>query len=126
MGIINPYLLKPYPIPTQYVLTADEVYKIKAATAAYNYILNELASHFNLALVDMNTKLTQLQKGIVWDGIKLNTTFVTGGLFSLDGVHLNPRGCAVAANYFIEAVNAKYGSKIPQVNITSYPGIIFP
>jgi hypothetical protein len=126
MGIINPETFYPYPIPTQYVLTADEVAKIKAATAAYNQILFGLANTFNLGLVDMNTNLMSIQKGIVWDGIKMNTKFVTGGVFSLDGVHLNPRGCAVAANYFIDGINLKYGSSIPHVNITNYPGCIFP
>jgi hypothetical protein len=126
MGIINRVTFMPYPIPTQFVLTSDEVYKIKTTTAAYNQILAGLATHFEIGLVDMNSKLTDIQKGIVWDGVKLNTKFVTGGAFSLDGIHLNPRGCAVAANYFIDAINAKYGSTIPQVNITSYPGVTFP
>ncbi len=126
MGIINPATLMPYPIPDRYVLTGDEVYKIKAATTGFNNIIAGLATTYSLGLVDMNTKLMEVQKGLVWDGIKMNTKFVTGGVFSLDGVHLNPRGCAVAANYFIDAVNAKYGSTIPQVNITNYPGVYFP
>jgi hypothetical protein len=126
MGIINPFTFMPYPIPTQYVLTADEIARIMAATATYNSILSAMATQFNLGLVDMNTKLKDLQKGIVWDGVRMNTRFVTGGVFSLDGVHLNPRGNAVAANYFIDAINAKYGSTIPQANITNYPGVVFP
>ena len=126
MGIINPETFFPYPIPSKYVLTADEIYKIRTSTAAYNQILAGLAANFKLGLVDMNTKLQEMQKGIVWDGIKMNTTFVTGGVFSLDGVHLNPRGCAVAANYFIDAINATYGSTIPQVDITKYNGVVFP
>jgi hypothetical protein len=127
MGIINAMTKMPYPIPVKYVLTEDEVYNIQTATAAYNQIIIDiLAKQFNLGVVDMTAKLRDLQKGIVWDGIKLNTQFVSGGVFSLDGVHLNPRGCAVAANYFIEAINARFGSTIPQVDITTYQGVIFP
>jgi len=126
MGIIDPSTFLPYPIPGQYVLTADEVSKIKSATQSYNQIIFGLANTFGIGVVDMNTKMIEMQKGIVWDGIKMNATFVTGGTFSLDGVHLNPRGCAVAANYFIDAINSKYGSKIPQVDITKYNGVIFP
>lgn len=126
MGIINRETLYPYPIPTQYVLTADEVSKITSATSSYNQIIAGLATNFGLGLVDMNAKMAEMQKGIVWDGIKMNAKFVTGGVFSLDGVHLNPRGNAVAANYFIDAINAKYGSTIPQVDITKYDGVIFP
>ncbi len=126
MGIISRLTFMPWGIPSQYVLTSDEIYKIRTATSAYNQILTGLATHFNLGFVDMYSRFTTLQRGIVWDGIKMNSTFVTGGAFSLDGVHLNPRGCAVAANYFIDAINTKYGSTIPQVNITNYPGVIFP
>jgi hypothetical protein len=74
----------------------------------------------------MNTVLEYLQGGIVWDGIEMSTKFVTGGAFSLDGIHMNPRGSAVAANYYIRAINEKFGSTIPEVNIGSYPGVIFP
>ena len=126
MGIINKISFKPYPIPKQFILTADDVTKLQTATIAYNQIILGLAANFHLGVVDMNTKLTQLQKGVVWNGITLNTTFVTGGAFSLDGIHLNPRGCALAANFFIEAINATYGSTVPYVDITKYPGVIFP
>jgi len=126
MGIIDKFLLRPYPIPKQFILNLDDVSKLQTATAAYNLIIAGLAANFKLGVVDMNTKLTQLQKGIVWDGIALNTTFVTGGAFSLDGIHLNPRGCALAANFFIEAINKQYNSTIPYVDITKYPGVIFP
>lgn len=126
MGIIDPQALRPYPIPTQYVLTADEVAKIKTATTNYNAIIKGLAQTFNLAEVDMHSKMVELQSGIVWDGIKMNTKFVTGGAFSLDGIHLTSRGCAVTANYFIDAINAKYGSTIPWADITKYNGVIFP
>jgi len=126
MGIIGRLTHVPYPIPKQFILTLDDIAKLQAATAAYNQIIAGLAAHFNLGVADMNTKLTQLKKGIVWDGITLNTTFVTGGVFSLDGIHLNPRGNALAANFFIEAINAKYGSTVPYVDVTRYPGVIFP
>ena len=128
MGIIGKLTFVPYPIPKQYFLSLADISKIQTATTAYNQIINTLAdaTHFNLAVVDMNANLKTLQKGIVWDGIKLNATFVTGGAFSLDGIHLNPRGCALCANYFIDAINAKFGSTVPKVSIANYNGLIFP
>jgi hypothetical protein len=126
MGIISRLTYFPYPIPKQYILNLDDVAKLQAATAAYNQIIIALAANFHLGVVDINTKMTQLEKGIVWDGITLNTTFVTGGAFSLDGINLNPRGCALAANFFIEAINKQYGSSVPYVDITKCPGVIFP
>jgi len=126
MGIISKLTNFPYPIPKQYILTLDDISKLQAATSAYNQIITALAATFKLGVVDMNSKLKELQKGIVWDGITLNTTFVTGGAFSLDGINLNPRGCALVANFFIEAINKQYGSTVPYVDITKYPGVIFP
>jgi hypothetical protein len=126
MGIISKLTFRPYPIPKQFILSLDDITKLQTATAAYNQIIAALATNFKLGVVDMNSKLKKLQKGVIWDGISLNATFVTGGAFSLDGIHLNPRGCALAANYFIEAINATYSSNIPLVDITNYHGIIFP
>ena len=127
MGIISKLTFMPWGIPSQYVLTEAEINNINTATDAYNQIITQnLAPMFNLGIVNMNTVLEYLEGGIIWDGIELNTKFVTGGAFSLDGIHLNPRGCAVAANYYIRAINDKFGSTVPEVNIGSYPGVIFP
>jgi len=128
MGIIDRVKKVPYPIPKQFILNLDDIAKLQAATAAYNQIIPALAAHFNIGVVDMNAKLKEMQNfpGIAWDGMTLNTTFVTGGAFSLDGIHLNPRGCALAANYFIDAINKQYNSTIPYVDVTKYPGVIFP
>jgi len=126
MGIISQTTLTPYPIPNQFVLTLDEIAPIQAATVAFNGVLAGLANTKGLAICDMYENMKTLKAGIVWDGIKLNANFITGGAFSTDGVHLNPRGCSVAANYFIDAINAKYGSKVPYANVTAYPGLVFP
>jgi hypothetical protein len=125
-GIISRSLLVPFGLPNQYTLNADEVTALEAATVAYNNILTQLATSFNLGLVDMNAKMKELQKGISWNGVTLTTTFVSGGAFSLDGIHLCSRGNALAANFFIDAINKKYGSTIPLVDITKYPGVQFP
>ncbi len=117
---------KPYPIPGKFILTKSELENITAHVAAYNQIIAQTASAAGLALVDMHSILNTFKSGMVFDGIKMNTSFVQGGMFSCDGVHLTPRGNAVAANYFIQAINAKYGCYIPEANITEYPGLVFP
>ncbi|MCX6267314.1 MAG: hypothetical protein NTW16_08170 [Bacteroidetes bacterium] len=126
MGIADPVKLSPYPIPGKFVLDADEQAHIKSAVSSYNTVIKNVASANNLALADMNEYLTHFISGMVFDGVKMNTTFVTGGMFSTDGVHLNPRGCSVAANFMIQAINAQYGCTIPQADITKYPGLVFP
>ncbi len=117
---------KLYPIPGKFVLDANEQAVIKQHVDAFNGIIKQTAAVKGLAVADMNQVLKSFASGMVFDGIKFNTSFVTGGLFSTDGIHLNPRGNAVAANYFIQAINATYGSTIPQVSVTDYHGLIFP
>jgi hypothetical protein len=125
-GIISPWSFMPTPIPDQFILTADEVGAIQTAVQGFNETIKGLAATSGLAVCDMNENLKTLQSGIVWDAIKMNTRFITGGVFSTDGLHLTPRGNAVAANFFIDAINAKYGSTIPHVNVSAYPGLMFP
>jgi hypothetical protein len=125
-GIISPWALMPAPIPDQYVLTSDEVTEIQTAVMGYNETIKALAGASGLAVCDMYENLRTMNSGIIWDGMKLSTKFVTGGVISTDGLHMTPRGNAVAANFFIDAINAKYGSTLPHVNVTEYPGLIFP
>ncbi len=126
MGLISSITLTPWPIPNQYVLTQDEITNIETAIAGYNQTIQGLAQTNGLATVNMNAKLKELQSGMLWDGVEMNTTFVTGGGFSLDGIHMTPRGNAVAANFFIQSINAQYGSTLPYVDITKYYGVLFP
>ena len=87
-----------------------------------------MAGTYGLAFVDANAKMVELNgaSGIIWDGVKYNAKFITGGTFSLDGVHLTGRGYAVVANEFIKAINLKYNSTLPQVDPNKYSGVKFP
>ncbi len=113
-------------IPQQYVLTTEEIQNIKNATTRFNEKIAGYAFRNNLALVDMYSYMSTIESGIVYNGVKYNSQYVTGGAFSLDGVHLNPRGYAIIANKIIETINAKYHSTIPPVNVNKYRGILFP
>ena len=85
-----------------------------------------MATTYGLALVDMNKNLTELKAGIEYSGLAFTSQFVSGGAFSLDGVHLNPRGYALITNYYIQSINSKFNAKIPSVDVARYPGILFP
>ena len=117
-----------YPLEDANVLTKTEVAEIKTATTAYNATIKALADKYHLAFVDANTKLVELNKhsGIQYDGVTYTSKFVTGGAFSLDGVHLTGSGYAVIANEFIKAINKTYGSTLPQVNVNKYSKVKFP
>lgn len=114
------------PIPEAYTLTADEVANVVNATNAFNQIITDNAVEHGLALVDMNAYMKSLVAGITWNGVSYTTTFVTGGAFSLDGIHLTPRGYALAANEILRVINQQYKASIPAVDINKYNGILFP
>lgn len=116
------------PLEDKLVLTEMEAARVLTATASYNTTIKALADSKGLAFVDMNAKMSELnsKSGISWDGVRYTATFVTGGAFSLDGVHLTGRGYAIVANEFIKSINGKYKSTLPQVDVNKYSGVTFP
>lgn len=114
------------PIPGTFILDAQEVTAINNATSSYNDYLLGTAVENDLAFCDLNKHYKSFAAGLVFDGIKFNVKFISGGLFSLDGVHPNPRGQAIIANYVIDAINSQYNSSIPKVLVSMYPGLKFP
>ena len=123
-----PYGLTPYtPIDNQYVLDANEIALTEDYVNFYNATIKSIAASKGLAVFDAYTFLQNIkQNGIVVQGVSLNSNYISGGIFSLDGVHLTPRGYAIVANEFIKAINAKYGSTISLVDVSNYPGVKFP
>lgn len=101
------------PLEDKWVLSSDEVAEVKAATDAYNLVIQAAATANNLAFVDAKTTMDQLSTtGINFNTYTMTSTYVTGGSFSLDGVHPSARGYALITNLFIDAINAKYGSTL--------------
>lgn len=92
-------------------LDSDELNSIKTATDAYNTIIKEVAQAKKLALVDLKAILEKASTtGITFDEYNMTTNFATGGLISLDGIHLTSRGYAFMANEMLKAIDAKYNS----------------
>lgn len=114
-------------LSNEFVLTEAELGKIRTATSAYNSTINDLCSTNGLAKVDLSAIMDELSsKGLTIDGYTYTDTFVTGGVFSLDGIHATGRGSAIIANAFIEAINKQYGAMVPMANINDYAGVEFP
>ncbi|AIJ36617.1 SGNH/GDSL hydrolase family protein [Flavobacterium psychrophilum] len=110
-----------FPLPDRYVLLPTEVAEIKVATDHYNATIENAANANGLAFVDAKAIMDQLVNGGVRFGnYHMTAQYVTGGAFSLDGVHPSARGYALIANKFAEAINAKYGSTLKPVDIGNY------
>lgn len=117
-----------YPLEDKWVLSEKEVAKAEAAVAKYNAAIFDLSKTYNLAIVDVHSQMAKLStvQGIKYYGNTYTTTFVSGGAFSLDGIHLTGTGYAIVANMFSDAINAKYGSTLRHVFPGQYPGIAIP
>lgn len=100
------------PLADMWVLTPEEQAAIRTATDAYNTTIAAVANaNPNVALVDFKSILeTASTSGLQFDQYTLTTGLISGGLISLDGVHLTGRGYALMANEILKAVDASFGS----------------
>jgi len=128
LGFINPTTFQPQPFPDWAVLDEEEVNLVRNATNAYNAKIRSAAQAKGLAVVEADALFNEIIRTGRIDGVAVTTAFVSGGLFSLDGVHLTPKGYAIVANQFIKAINAKYEAKIPliDINARNIRGVLFP
>lgn len=109
------------PLADQHVLTPSEQELVQAATDAYNQTIKSLAEQYGLGYLDSNAFLSQLASGgIPYEGGHLTADFGTGGAFSLDGVHLTPRGNALVADRLIQEIIETYGAELPRVDLGNY------
>lgn len=113
------------PIPNQFVITASEAATIRDYVDAYNQIIMSYSGE-DIAVYESKDLLDRLTQGMFINGYPVNAKFLEGGVFSLDGVHLTPRGNALVANELIRAINQKFDSTIPVLVETQYPGIDMP
>lgn len=108
------------------VLDTEEVAKAQSHTIKLNASIQKIAASYGYPVADMYTYMDNLSAGFTFDGVDMNVDYISGGTFSLDGVHPNTRGYAVVANEFIRVINATYDSNIPTVSVGSYRGVKFP
>ena len=141
-----------FPAEDTFVLLPEEQDEINAAVAAYNIaipnVINTLGLGNRVAIADTYTALLNfilsggglyqcgeacdddVQDGERWtanDGVLVQPTIVPPtAAWSEDGVHPNSRGYAFTANIFIDAINEKFGSDIPQARLASYASTLIP
>ncbi len=114
------------PIPRAYYLDRNEVAEIEVATSKFNDIIAQKALLYDQPLIDVNGLLQQLTSGYPADGVTYSNQFIGGSAFSLDGIHLTPRGNALVANLIIDRINQAYQSTIPRVDPNQFDGVLCP
>lgn len=108
-----------------WVLTPQEQSSVADATNAYNATIEMMAGQFDLGFFDAHALLdVVVTTGLNIGGDAVITgEFVTGGAFSLDGVHPSPRGNAATVNAILDVINGKYGSDLPKVDPIEFTGL---
>lgn len=113
-------------VNNRYVLDSAEIVLFQQNRQSINQIIAQKANQYGLALADMSAYMNLLPKGILADGVLMNSTLVSGNFFSLDGYHPTEKGYALLANQFIRAINARYGSSLPTVHCADCRAVLFP
>jgi hypothetical protein len=110
--------ITPGGLQTGVLLYPDETAQILTRTAEINARIAAISDDHAGILVDLNALLVQVSaEGYHVGGITLTKDFLSGGLFSADGVHPTAIGYAIIADYIIQRLNESTDSAIPRPNI---------
>ena len=111
------------PLPDSLVITLAERAAIENAVTGFNAVIAQQAAARGAALVDLFTIYDDAYRnGVEVGGTTYGTAYLSGGLFSIDGIHPSALGSGILANAFITAINARFGARIPVVNLRELTG----
>lgn len=124
------------PLPASDVLTPTEIANIVARVTDYNNTITTAAGARSIPVADIKGLFDRVAVnpltgagGVQLGPIRVTSSYITGGFFSLDGFHLTDLGYLMFANEYIKAINAGYGTEIPLASITQLfanNGAFFP
>jgi len=112
------------PIPKKYVLLKDEITIVKNTVNDYNTgIISLTTLSQNIKVFDFNQVfLNIIAQGYAVPGsTTMSNSFISGEIFSTDGIHPTPRGYGAVVNELIKYINLNYGADIPLVEIQNLP-----
>jgi lysophospholipase L1-like esterase len=109
-------------LPDEVILDPAEVAVIRDYVSANNQAIREICGAAQVPVLDIHALLGEVAgTGRYVAGVTLTAAFLSGGVFSYDGVHPTDLGYAVVANEWIRVINANGGS-LPPVNLGPYLG----
>jgi len=108
------------PLPDAVILTPAETATLKQRIADYNTAIVASASAHNVPVADIKGLFDRFATGLNVGPFHLTSDFITGGIFSLDGVHLSDIGYTLFANEYIKAINSGYGTHVPLASVAQF------
>ncbi len=111
------------PLLNSQVLSVAEVTAITTAVTSMNTAIDSVARRPWIVRVDMAELFAEIRaNGLRVGSTEYTSDYITGGLFSLDGVHPNDLAHAVLTNTMIASINARFGATIPSVRVLDHAG----
>jgi lysophospholipase L1-like esterase len=118
------------PLPDNLVLDSLEINVVRASTNDFNAAIAGAVARYQspkrAALFDANATLADVAaRGYFMPGLgsSITVAFISGGFFSLDGVHPSARGYGAIATEMLRATNREFGSNFPFIDIRNLPAI---
>ena len=115
------------PLADSFTLTTDEIATLLTRIGAFNAIIAaEAAKYEGLVLFDANTFFTSIAVagGIESNGFMYAPDFSPNGIFSVDGIHINPAGHAILTNQLLNTIDAAFGSDLPEYDATDFTTVL--
>lgn len=109
------------------ILDEAEQAVVKKAVNDFNTIIATAVSRYSdrMLLFDAYSVVEDVRKSgyPVVGSLVMNFNYISGGFFSLDGIHPSSRGYAAVTNEIIRTINRGWGANIPMVTIQSVPAL---
>jgi lysophospholipase L1-like esterase len=102
------------PLPDEVILDPNKLAVIRDHVTANNQAISDICRLAGIPVLDVNSLLREFATtGRNVGGITYTSAFLTGGIFSYDGVHPTEMGYALVTNEWIRLINANGGSLPP-------------
>ena len=108
------------PLADTDVLTPTETAAIVQRVNDFNAVIQQAASARDIPVVDIKGLNDRIVLGLHIGPVTLNSSYITGGVFSLDGIHLSDMGYTLFADEYIKTINEAYGTMIPLAPLTNF------
>lgn len=111
------------PLPDEVILDEAEVATIRDHVNQDNQAIQDLCAQAGFSVFDVHALFDDIAtNGRVVGGVRLTSGFLTGGIFSYDGVHPSALGYALAANEWIAAIN-RAGGALQPLDLAPFMGL---
>ena len=108
------------PLADTDVLTPTEQAAIVQRVNDFNTVITQAAAQRDIPVADIKGLFDRVVAGMTIGPISINSSFITGGFFSLDGFHATDIGYTLFADEYIKAINAAYGSAVPLAPLSDF------